>query len=67
MVGLLSGCHRIRGHKFSGPESLDEFPRLKAWFKRIDARPAVQVRVTIPKTMNVSRTVGDPYVAVDYI
>jgi len=50
IVYLVSGCHRIRGHKFSGLESLDEFPRLKAWFERIDARPAVQVGVTIPKT-----------------
>ena len=50
MVYLLNGCHRIRGHKFSGLESLDEFPRLRAWVDRIDARPAVEVGVTIPKT-----------------
>ena len=42
--------HRIRGHKISGLENLDEFPRLKVWLERIEARPAVQVGVTIPKT-----------------
>ena len=41
---------RIRGHKFAGIENLDEFPRLKAWFDRIEARPAVQAGLAIPKT-----------------
>lgn len=40
---------RIRGHNFAGIESLDEFPRLKAWFDRIEARPAVQAGFTVPK------------------
>jgi glutathione S-transferase len=40
---------RIRGHKFAGIESLDEFPRLKAWFDRIETRPAVQAGVAVPK------------------
>ena len=42
-------CHRIRAHKFAGIESLDEFPRLKAWFDRIEARPAVQAGLVVPK------------------
>jgi len=40
----------IRSHKFAAVESLDEFPRLKAWFDRVEARPAVQIGVSIPKT-----------------
>ena len=40
---------RIRGHKFAGIETLDEFPRLKAWFDRIEPRAAVQAGFTIPK------------------
>lgn len=43
-------CNRIRGHTFAGVENLDEFPRLKAWFDRIEARPAVQVGLAVPKT-----------------
>lgn len=43
-------CYRIRGHKFAGIENLDEFPRLKAWFDRIEARPAVQAGLLVPKT-----------------
>jgi len=50
IYGTYLGCYRIRGHKFAGIEDLDEFPRLKAWFDRIEARPAVQVGLTIPKT-----------------
>jgi len=46
----------IRGHQFAGIESLDEFPRLKAWFDRIEARPAVQVGLTIPKTSECERS-----------
>jgi len=46
----LRDFYRIRSHQFAGLESIDEFPRLKAWFDRIEARPAVQVGVTIPKT-----------------
>ncbi|KAJ3485037.1 hypothetical protein NLI96_g5227 [Meripilus lineatus] len=32
----------VRIHGFTGVESLDEFPNLKAWVARIDERPAVQ-------------------------
>ena len=45
----LRRCYRVRGHQFAGLENLDEFPRLKAWFDKIEARPAVQVGLTIPK------------------
>lgn len=40
----------IRGHKFAGIESIDEFPRLKAWFDRIEARPTVQAGLAVPKS-----------------
>ncbi|CAB4403914.1 unnamed protein product [Rhizophagus irregularis] len=38
----------VRGHFFSGVESIDEFPNLKAWVKRIDARPATQKGLNVP-------------------
>jgi len=38
----------VRGHFFSGVESIDEFPNLKSWVERIDTRPATQ------KGLNVS-------------
>ena len=40
---------RVRGHQFAGLGNPDEFPRLKAWFDKIVARPAVQIKLTIPK------------------
>ena len=46
----LQMCGRIRGHKFSGIESIDEFPHLKAWFEKIEARPAVEAGFAVPKT-----------------
>jgi glutathione S-transferase len=42
-------CGRIRGHKFTGIEFLDESSRLKAWLGRIKARPAVPAGFAIPK------------------
>lgn len=36
-------------HAFSGIESLDEFPNVKAWIERIDARPGVQAGLDVPK------------------
>lgn len=41
---------RIRGHAFSGIENIDEFPRLKAWKEKIEARPTVEAGLAIPKT-----------------
>ncbi|PKC53576.1 glutathione S-transferase [Rhizophagus irregularis] len=38
----------IRGHFFSGIESIDEFPNLKAWVERIDTRPATQKGLNVP-------------------
>ncbi|CAB4380037.1 unnamed protein product [Rhizophagus irregularis] len=38
----------IRGHFFSGVESIDEFPNLKAWVERIDTRPATQKGLNVP-------------------
>lgn len=38
----------VRGHFFSGIESIDEFSNLKAWVKRIDARPATQKGLNVP-------------------
>ncbi|CAB4380114.1 unnamed protein product [Rhizophagus irregularis] len=38
----------VRGHFFSGVESIDEFPNLKAWIERIDARPATQKGLNVP-------------------
>ncbi|EXX73124.1 hypothetical protein RhiirA5_507520 [Rhizophagus irregularis] len=38
----------IRGHAFSGVESIDEFPNLKAWIERIDTRPATQKGLNVP-------------------
>ena len=32
---------RIHIHALGGIESLDEWPNVKAWLERIDARPAV--------------------------
>ncbi|TDU26373.1 GST-like protein [Panacagrimonas perspica] len=37
----------INYHEWAGL-SLDEFPALKAWFKLIEARPAVQIGLTVP-------------------
>ena len=41
---------RVKRHEFCGIESLDEFPRLKAWLERIDARPAAQAGFAVPKS-----------------
>ena len=49
-IGTHGGCHRIQGHKLVGIESIDEFPRLKAWSDRIAARPAAQAGLAVPKT-----------------
>ena len=49
-IGTYGGCHRVHGHKFVGIESIDEFPRLKAWSDRIAARPAAQAGLAVPKT-----------------
>lgn len=38
----------IRVHQFAGIESLDEWPSLKMWFGRIEAREAVQDGLAIP-------------------
>ncbi|KAH7910808.1 glutathione S-transferase [Hygrophoropsis aurantiaca] len=35
-------------HKFAGIESLDEWPGLKAWFERVDARKGVQAGMIVP-------------------
>jgi glutathione S-transferase len=42
-------CGRIRGHELTGIETPDEFPLLKAWFDRIETRPAVSVGFAILK------------------
>jgi len=38
----------IRRHAIAGIESLDEWPKLKAWWARIDERPAVKAGVAVP-------------------
>lgn len=38
----------VRIHKFAGLESLDEFPRVKAWVERTLERPAVQAGIAVP-------------------
>jgi hypothetical protein len=40
---------RIRLHAFTGIESLDEWPNVKAWIERIETRPAVKAGLN-PKT-----------------
>ncbi|KAJ7744508.1 glutathione S-transferase [Mycena maculata] len=39
----------VRVWKFSGVDSIDEFPNVKAWLERISERPAVQAGVTPPQ------------------
>ncbi|KAI0370215.1 glutathione S-transferase C-terminal-like protein [Pilatotrama ljubarskyi] len=38
----------IRFHKIAGIETLDEWPRLKAWVERSVARPGFQAGITVP-------------------
>jgi len=38
---------RLNSHAFAGIESLDEWPGLKAWFERIQARSAVQAGLKV--------------------
>jgi glutathione S-transferase len=38
----------VRDHAFSGIESLDEWPAVKAWDERIAAHPSGQTGPTIP-------------------
>lgn len=38
----------IRIHQFAGIESIDEWPNLKAWVERIEARRPVQAGVAVP-------------------
>ncbi|KIY73674.1 glutathione S-transferase [Cylindrobasidium torrendii FP15055 ss-10] len=38
----------VRIHKWTGLDGLDEWPALKAWFERIEARPAVKEGIAIP-------------------
>ncbi|KAF9569037.1 glutathione S-transferase [Agrocybe pediades] len=37
----------VRIHKFAGVETLDEWPAVKAWVERAEARPAVKVGLTV--------------------
>ncbi|KAG5716546.1 hypothetical protein E4T56_gene16346 [Termitomyces sp. T112] len=39
----------VRGHAFTGIETLDEFPNVKAWLARALARPAVQKGLEVGK------------------
>ncbi|KAJ7047438.1 glutathione S-transferase-like protein [Mycena alexandri] len=38
----------VRRHKFAAVETLDEFPNVKAWVERLEARPAVQAGIKVP-------------------
>ncbi|KAF7332181.1 Glutathione S-transferase C-terminal-like protein [Mycena kentingensis (nom. inval.)] len=38
----------IRIHKYSGVESLDEWPNLKAWLERLSAREGFQAGIAVP-------------------
>jgi len=39
----------VKFHKYAGIDDLDEWPGVKAWVERIDARPAVQVGLNVGK------------------
>jgi len=39
----------INGHTFCGIETLDEWPAVKAWSQRINARSGVKAGLTVPK------------------
>lgn len=41
-------CFRVRIHGFSGIESLDEWPNLKAWLQRSESQPASVAGIKIP-------------------
>ncbi|KAF7355255.1 Glutathione S-transferase [Mycena sanguinolenta] len=38
----------VRIHKYAGLETIDEFPKFKAWLARILDRPAVQAGIAVP-------------------
>lgn len=40
---------RIKIHKIAGIETLDEWPGVKAWLERIEARSAVAEGMAIPR------------------
>ena len=45
----ISNLHsRLNVHTSTGIESLDGWPRVKAWFERIKARSAVQAGLNVP-------------------
>ncbi|KAJ7179187.1 glutathione S-transferase-like protein [Mycena filopes] len=37
----------VRRHQFAAVETLDEFPNLKAWVERLEARPGVQAGIAV--------------------
>ncbi|KAJ7696079.1 hypothetical protein B0H17DRAFT_1158784 [Mycena rosella] len=48
IVGVLMDLCRVTAHKSLGLESLDEWPNVKAWFEKIEAREAVKAGFGIP-------------------
>ncbi|KAK4048971.1 Glutathione S-transferase 2 [Microbotryomycetes sp. JL221] len=39
----------VRMHAWCGVDSIEEFPRLKAWMEKIEARPAFQAGLQVPE------------------
>jgi glutathione S-transferase len=50
----------VRAHFLSGVPSIDEFPNLKAWTARINARPAVQKGLNVPTPDKVQEFLDNP-------
>ncbi|EXX78733.1 Ure2p [Rhizophagus irregularis DAOM 197198w] len=57
----------VRAHAFSGIESIDEFPNLKAWVARISARPAVQKGLNVPVPDKLQELMDNPEILDEFI
>jgi len=42
----------VKGHTWSGVESIDEFPNLKRWVEAVRTRPQVQAGLNVPTPFN---------------
>jgi len=47
-IADINGFPWVNGHAYSGIETLDQWPGLKAWIERIRAREQVQAGIAIP-------------------